>query len=184
MTIQYKDLTAGPVEVCRDLRNKLLAHQAQKARFRADILAGMNFENRLKPGFEGAEEKLLVAAYDGEAPVGYVFADAETVPEAARNGLPGWAGDLTGGFYPPDMELPAKVGSLSNLYVLPEYRGRGIGEELARRAMEWLRAVPGVEWLSVYVSNGNNAGPFYERYGFQYTHEVLGGLIQAYFQKA
>lgn len=56
MTIQYKDLTTGPVEVCRDLRNKLLAHQAQKARFRADILAGMNFENRLKPGFEGAEE--------------------------------------------------------------------------------------------------------------------------------
>ena len=82
------------------------------------------------------------------------------------------------------MELPAKVGSLSNLYVLPEYRGRGIGEELARRAMEWLRAVPGVEWLSVYVSNGNNAGPFYERYGFQSPHEVLGGLIQAYFQKA
>ena len=115
MTIQYKDLTAGPVEVCRDLCNKLLAHQAQKARFRADILAGMNFENRLKPGFEGAEEKLLVVACDGVTLIGYVFADAETVPEAARNGLPGWAGDLTGGFYPPDMELPAKVGSLSNL---------------------------------------------------------------------
>ena len=137
MTIQYKDLTAGPVEVCRDLCNKLLAHQAQKARFRADILAGMNFENRLKPGFEGAEEKLLVVACDGVTLIGYVFADAETVPEAARNGLPGWAGDLTGGFYPPDMELPAKVGSLSNLYVLPEYRGRGIGEELARRIVEY-----------------------------------------------
>lgn len=125
-----------------------------------------------------------MVAYDGVTPIGYVFADAETVPEAVRSGLPGWAGDLTGGFYPPDMELSAKVGSLSNLYVLPEYRGRGIGEELARRAMEWLRAVPGVEWLSVYVSNGNNAGPFYEQYSFQYTHEVLGGLIQAYFQKA
>lgn len=30
MTIQYKDLSAGPVEVCRDLCNKLLAHQAEK----------------------------------------------------------------------------------------------------------------------------------------------------------
>ena len=166
MTIQYKDLTAGPVEVCRDLCNKLLAHQAQKARFRADILAGMNFENRLKPGFEGAEEKLLVVAYDGVTPIGYVFADAETVPEAARNDLPGWAGDLTGGFYPPDMELPAKVGSLSNLYVLPEYRGRGIGRRLFDTVLQLCREQE-YDGLELQV-NARNAGAraMYEKYGF------------------
>ena len=26
--IQYRDMTAGPVEVCRDLCNKLMVHQA------------------------------------------------------------------------------------------------------------------------------------------------------------
>lgn len=30
MTIQYKDLTAGLAEVCRNLCNRLLAHQAEK----------------------------------------------------------------------------------------------------------------------------------------------------------
>lgn len=109
--IQYRDMTAGPVEVCRDLCNKLMAHQAQRGTIHPEALAGMNFDNRLKPSFEGAEEKFLLVAFDGETPVGYVFADAEMVPEEARNFLPprwGLEGGL--GFYPPDMPLPAKVG--------------------------------------------------------------------------
>lgn len=179
--IQYRDMTAGPVEVCRELCNKLMAHQAQHGTIHPEVLGAMTFDSRLKPSFEGAKEKFLLVAYDGETPVGYVFADAEVVSEEARNFLPPRWGLKEGlGFYPPDMPLPAKVGGLNNLYVLPEYRGQGVGKELMDRAMEWLRAVPGVEWLTVNVSNGNDAGPFYEKYGFRYTHDVAMGFIKTY----
>ena len=56
-------------------------------------------------------------------------------------------------------------------------------EEAGYQIPTWLRAVPGVEWLTVHVSNGNNAGPFYEKYGFHYTHDVAMGFIKTYVLK-
>ena len=48
---------------------------------------------------------------------------------------------------------------------------------------EWLRALPGARYLFVYVSEGNNAATFYARYGFKFSHDVLGGIIKAYYQE-
>jgi ribosomal protein S18 acetylase RimI-like enzyme len=64
--------------------------------------------------------------------------------------------------------------------VLPEYREQNIGSELMDKGMEWLRSVPDVRYIFVHVSNGNNAGSLYEKYGFIYSHEVYDGMIDAY----
>jgi GNAT superfamily N-acetyltransferase len=154
--ITYKSITDGNIEICRDLCDALMAYQAEKGVIHPEVLRAMNFDNRLKPGFEGAAEKQLIVALDGGKPVGY----------------PDW------------LEMPAKIGCLSNLYVLPEYRGRGIAMNLCDRAMAWLRNVPDIRYIYVYVSNGNDGVvDFYKKFGFEYSHDVFGGFIIAYYQE-
>ena len=133
--IIYKVITDGNVEICKELCNALMAHQADQGITHPEILRSMSFENRLKPSFEGALEKQLLVAFEDREPVGYVFSSAEHVTEASRKARPVWAAGLLGinetaGFYPEWLPLPAKIGCLNNLYVLPEYRGQHIATTL------------------------------------------------------
>lgn len=183
--IVYRDLSSGPVEVCRDLCDKLMAYQAEKAVVGKEIIASMCFEKRLKPSFERAAERFLLVAYDGEKPVGYMFAKVNTVTEADKVIPPDWMKLLPPGsigFYPLDLATPVRVGQPENLFLLPEYRGRGIGKELFERALEWLRGAPDLGYWFLDMSNGNNMAPFYEKYGFRHSHTVFGGIIEAYSQ--
>ncbi len=187
--ITYKEITDGNVEVCRELCNALMAHQADRGVLHPEVLRAMNFDNRLKPSFEEAEEKQLVVAFDGSEPVGYIFSSAGLETEASKTARPAWAVRLPGihetGFYPDWLPLPGKIGCLNNLYVLPEYRGRHIASALCDRAMRWLRSVPEIKYIFVYISNGNeNVIDFYKSYGFEYSHEVFGRFIIAYYQNA
>lgn len=186
--IIYRDETQNSSEICRDLANGLFQHQAAQTdnELYREILGNMTYESRLQRAFNNSNEKLLLVAYDGEKPIGYVFCSAELLTAQGKDGKPPWAAKLPAnsiGFYPDWLETPVRVGELNNLFVLPEYRGLKIGQELTDRAMEWLRAREGVQWLFVDVSNGNNAGTFYERNGFAFSHDVLGGIIKAYCQK-
>ena len=99
----------------------------------------MRYETRLKRSFDNTEEKLLLVAFDGEKPVGYLFAAAEEVTEESRRQLPPWSERIPGGgtgFYPDWLETPVRVGALNNLYILPEYRGTGLGDALTTKGME------------------------------------------------
>lgn len=65
--------------------------------------------------------------------MGYLFAAAEEVTEENRHQLPPWGERIPGadiGFYPDWLETPVRVGALNNLFVLPEYRGTGLGDAL------------------------------------------------------
>lgn len=186
--ITYKEITDGNVEICRELCNGLMTHQADKGMVHPEVLRAMNFDNRLKPSFEGAEEKQLVVAFDGGEPVGYVFSSAGLETEDSKTARPAWAAGLSGinetGFYPEWLPMPGKIGCLNNLYVLPEYRGRHIASALCDRTMKWLRNVPDIKYIYVYISNGNNSViDFYQKLGFEYSHDVFGGFIIAYYQK-
>jgi len=189
--IIYKDLSKdGPVEEVRELCNALMKHQAEQGKIGVDILESMDFDNRLKPSFEEAQYRFLCVAYDGGKTVGYVFCDAANIPDAETlnkfSGNDVWEEhfpDGQEGLYPSDMKTPVVVAHLNNLYVLPEYRDKKIGAELTKKAMGWMKSVPGVNRLFVHVSNGNDPGPFYERYGFKFSHYVWGGFIECYSQE-
>jgi ribosomal protein S18 acetylase RimI-like enzyme len=186
--ITYKEIENGNVEVCRDLCNALMAHQADRGVLHPEVLRAMSFDNRLKPSFEGAEEKQIIIAFDGGKPIGYVYSSAGLETEASKTARPAWAAGLSGihetGFYPDWLPLPGKIGCLNNLYVLPEYRGRHIASSLCDKTMSWLRSVTDIKYIFVYISNGNNSViDFYKNYGFEYSHEVFGGFIIAYYQK-
>lgn len=183
--ISYRELTGGEIELCRDLCNALMAHQADRGTIHPEALRAMTFSNRLKPSYEHAAEKLLHAAFDGDTPVGYIFASADWQTEASKTEIPDWALQLSGvnatGFYPDDLSMPRKIGCLNNLYVMPEYRGRHIAYTLCSRAMRWFRDVEDLHTLFVYISNGNDGViSLYRNLGFRYSHDVFGGFIVAY----
>lgn len=184
-TIAYRELQNGELELCRGLCDALMAHQADKGIIHPEALRAMNFDNRLKPAFENAGEKQLIAAFDGDMPVGYIFSTAAWETEASKAARPDWAAGLSGvrdtGFYPDDLPMPRKIGCLSNLYVMPDYRGMHIAYTLCAKAMEWFRDAADVQTAFVYVSNGNDGViSLYRNLGFRYSHDVFGGFILAY----
>ena len=184
--IKLVDYTFKDPEICRDLCNRLMKHQAENSVKYKEILEKMNFDNRLALSFEKNEDKYLLVAMDGDVAVGYVFALIETVTEASKSFMPSWTKVMTKedreaeGFYRKDLETPCVMGSIHNLYVLPEYRGLNIADQLMVKALEWIRSYEKVEKISVMVSNGNKVGSFYERYGFKFDHEIFGGFIIDY----
>lgn len=188
--IVYKEVLDGNVEVCRELCNALMEHQARVGVIHPEVLGAMNFDNRLKPSFEGSDEKQLIVAYDNGKPVGYIFSSANRETETSKSARPAWAAALasqsgTTGLYPDWLPVPGIVGCLNNLYVLPEYRGMHIASDLCARAMRWLCNLPDIKYIFVYISNGNDSViDFYKKSGFVFSHEVFGGFIHAYYQKA
>ena len=80
-----RDCTSQGSELCHELADALFQHQAAMAKdpLHKEILGNMRYETRLKRSFDNTEEKLLLVAFDGEKPVGYLFAAAEEVTEAA-----------------------------------------------------------------------------------------------------
>lgn len=181
--INYRNLSDGPIEVCREMADALYRHQADVCRKYKDVLSSMNFDNRLKRSFDAARERFVCVAYDENKPVGFIFCEAFVVTAQRAADRPEWAakfGSTCNGLYPSDLPIPVKAGLLNNLYIYPEYRGYGIGGQLMNQAMTWLDNVPGAEFQFVHVSNGNNAGSLYEKYGFHYLHGAFDGIIDVY----
>lgn len=185
---QLIEVTEENLARCRPLCDALMQFQAEKSSIHRDLLGAMNFENRLKASFLSSDNKLLLLAeHRGEA-IGYAYANTYFMEEEGRYFLPDWLapiykkGQLI--FYPEKQQLPANIGVFNNLYVIPQYHGKGIGLTLAQRLMRWLYQ-SATEDLYVYISNGNEQtmAPFYERLGFGYSHAVLDGFIFAYHQK-
>ena len=72
---------------------------------------------------------------------------------------------------------------MSNLYILPEYRGRRIASNLCGEAMRWFRSLTDPHTLYVYVSNGNEAVvSLFKGFGFRFSHAVFDGFLTAYYQ--
>jgi ribosomal protein S18 acetylase RimI-like enzyme len=66
-----------------------------------------------------------------------------------------------------------RVGEIESIFVLPDYRGLGIGEELIRKSLQWMNEM-GAEKIVVSVAAGNEqAFGFYEKYGFYPRKTVL-----------
>lgn len=61
-------------------------------------------------------------------------------------------------------------GYLTNMFTYPEYRGRGIGAELLRQAVDWGRSI-GLEMIILWPAKGREE--FYIRGGFEHEKEAM-----------
>ncbi len=123
----------------RPLWEKLNAlHLADSVYFR-DHFAAFTFEQRAEKFLlmSGRDVLIEIAAYENGVPVGYCISTAE-----------GCAGEL------------------DSLFVEEQWRGKGIGETLVRRSLEWMRG-KNCARIMVAVAHGHESVlPFYERFGF------------------
>lgn len=182
--IKYKVITSDNIDFLEDLCNKLMRFQADRATVRPDIMASMNYNNRLKPEYAHTDIQHLLVAYDKETPIGFAYATVGSVTEESLKGKPGWASEFEGrGFYPENYGVPKTIGTFKLLYVEDKYRKHKIGNQLSLMIMDWLNSKETVEDLWVFVANGNEiVGKFYEKYGFTFSHSVFNGFIDAYCQ--
>ena len=186
--IRIITINEDSLERCRPLCDALMQYQAEKSTLHTEVLAAMNFDNRLKASFLSTQNKTLIGAeYDGKI-IGYAYATTHLMTTEGRYFLPDWLrpiykeGQLV--FYPDQQELPATIGVFNNLYVTPQFHGKGVGGKLAHQLMQWLYHSEASDCY-VYISNGNETtmAPFYERLRFHYSHDMLDGFITAYHQK-
>lgn len=182
--ITYKVFKGENVDFLKPLVNALMAFQAKYAKIHPEIMASMNYDNRLKPEYKGSNNERMIVAYADEKPVGFAYGAVSQITSEDLTVKPGWAKELEGiGFYPLDYEIPKTIGTFKLLYVDENHRGLKIGKRLSDDLMEWLRSKD-IEDLWVYVANGNEkVGKFYESYGFSLSHSVYGGFIHAYKQE-
>ena len=184
--ITYKDFENGDISNLKDLCDSLMRFQAEHAKIKPEVMASMNFDNRLVPDYNNASRKYITVAYEGDKPIGFAFASVGEVTEKDISQKPIWAEDIDGvGFFPEGYVVPTTIGTYKLLYVDSNYRGLSIGGELSKMIMKWLNSHDDVEDLWVFVANGNEeVAKFYEKYGFNHSHTVFSGFIEAYTRKA
>lgn len=179
-TLGLETVTGDGIGQCRELCNELMALQKSRAAVGKEIFDLMNFETRMKKNNDNALESQTVVAKDQGVPVGYVFSTIDMVTESGKAFYPDWASGTGKGFYPDWLEVPQKIGCLSNLYVRGKYRGTGLGSRLFSLAMSWLESFSDCGPTFVYISNGNDeAYTFYTKHGFVFSHDVFDGFITA-----
>ncbi|KEO84477.1 GNAT family N-acetyltransferase [Tumebacillus flagellatus] len=185
--ITLEVITDGNIEACRDLCNELMAFQKSQATLAPEAFDAMNFDTRMKKGFESALESQVVVVKDNGVPVGYVFSTIDMV-EGETNAIPDWAPvkdpSTAQGFYPDWVQFPQKIGLLNNLYIRDDYRDLKLGSQLFNMSIDWLESHADVDLIFIYISNGNDAAlNFYLNRGFTYSHEVFGGFIKAVYKE-
>lgn len=101
---------------------------------------------RVQSRLDDSYTKTLVAEVSGEV-IGYIM---------------GVVVDLL-----PEMFEQERAGFLADIYVLPEYRGKGIGRGLVRTLADWFRS-RGIEHMEWYVASANQSGiAFWQTMGGQ-----------------
>jgi ribosomal protein S18 acetylase RimI-like enzyme len=169
MTIHYELVSEDNISCIKDLVNELMSYQKSLAHIRPELFDTMNFETRMVPSVKNAKANFLLAAYDGDEIVGYVYSNVS--PKEV------YSNEFATFF---DMASVAKddVGCLSQFYIKDGYRSMGIGSELYNRSMDWLNSFGEIDDLFIYVSNGNDVAlNFYKSKGFKVSHQILDGFI-------
>jgi hypothetical protein len=117
-TITYKVFKGENVDFLKALVNALMAFQAKFAVIHPEVMAGMNYDNRLKPEYKGSQNERMIVAYADEKPVGFAYGAISQVTSEHLTAKPEWAEELDGiGFYPLDYDIPKTIGTFKLLYV-------------------------------------------------------------------
>jgi diamine N-acetyltransferase len=144
--ITYNETDENDLELISDMWKKLIRHLQSKSKYFPMDYQHLLFETRkdqLKTIAESGKLRLDIVK-DGENYLGYSVSS-----------------------------IVDEKGSIDSLYVDKQYRNEGIGNNLMKRALNWmeLNDVPNFEIL---VSYGNeDALKFYEKYDFYPKHLIL-----------
>ncbi|MCL2873938.1 MAG: GNAT family N-acetyltransferase [Defluviitaleaceae bacterium] len=187
--LEFEIVDIKDIEICRYLCDELMSYQKSKAILFPEAFNGMNFDTRMKKSCENTVDSQIIICKDKDKPIGYAFSTIETASKESAEFSPEWAPKSDSaefrGFYPDWLEIPQKIGCLSNIYIKDEYRGIGLGYKFIEKSLSWLRNFSEVKYILVYISNGNDdALKFYQNNGFKFSHDVFGGFITAMFTLA
>lgn len=169
MSIYYELVPEENISCVKGLCNELMAYQKSLAQIRPELFDSMNFETRMVPSVKNAKANFILAAYDGNEIVAYVYSNIS--PKQVYS-------NEFATFFDMDSVENEDVGCLSQFYIKDGYRNLGIGSELFNRSMEWLDSFEDIVDRFIYVSNGNDAAlKFYQSKGFKISHQILDGFI-------
>ena len=100
--------------------------------------------------------KAFVVTDADDALVAMLWAEVEKLPPAAK---------------------VRRAGYVSQVYVKPEFRGRGLTRKMVRSAYRWFRT-KGVRWASLYVMDDNrDAIDAWKKMGYGYVAHYMGRRI-------
>lgn len=174
MSISYEIISLDNLEIVRDLCNDLMHYQKSKASIHPEFFDQMCFETRLVPSVKSSNSNLIVVAKDDDDIVGYAY--STVAPKTTYSG--GFATLSCDAFFDFNSVKGEDVGSLSQFYLKPGYRNRGIGSKLFKMSVDWLNTFADIGDIFIFVSNGNdNALEFYLDKGFNVSHQILDGFI-------
>ncbi len=142
MAIEYREFGAARIDEIRPLWEKLNVHHADVSSHFTERFEAYTFEKRKKSLLAEAEggQFLIVVAHDPAEirDIGYCIS---TLKDSGR-------------------------GEIESLFLEQSHRGRGIGDVLMERSLQWLDRQGAVEKIIHVVSGNEQACGFYERYGF------------------
>ncbi len=74
---------------------------------------------------------------------------------------------------------------ITDVIVIPEYQHKGIGTELMRRTMDYMRStLCEGEKIALYLMSASGREPFYRRFGFRdRPNELLGAGMSQWLEK-
>jgi ribosomal protein S18 acetylase RimI-like enzyme len=140
--VKFRDLSLDEIDAIEPLWRQLNAHHASHSPYFAEDFRKLSFEERIRRLRAGRDHIRIVAAAapDGQL-IGYAIGSI-TKTNASRRG------------------------ELDSMYVETEWRGYGVGKELATRILNWLEE-NGIANIVIAVATGNeDVLDFYDRLGF------------------
>jgi GNAT superfamily N-acetyltransferase len=143
--IKYKVLPKDKIDLVRPLWEALNEYHKKKSVHFKEFFEHFTFEQRFKKYGKASIKLRIDMALVKDEPIGVCLSSYD-----AR-----------------------KEGRLDTLYVVPRFRGKGIGTVLMKRAMKWFKA-SGVKGTTISVLYGNEeVFPFYAKFGFRPTRYTL-----------
>ncbi len=71
-----------------------------------------------------------------------------------------------------------KIGEIDSIYINPQHRSAGIGDQLFKHAENWLKT-QNIKKIELRVAQGNESVfGFYDQHGYQHRYSVLEKIIE------
>lgn len=140
--IEYLEKNGSELDMIKPLWEKLLEYHRDRSQYFSEYYASINFELR--------KQTLLEKSRDGAIRVDLAI-------DKERNQLIGYCVSTLSG---------EKQGEIESIYVEPEYRGSGVGDNLMRKALAWMDINQARKKILSVAQGNESVMGFYRRYKF------------------